>query len=74
MQAKPKSAQSELFKTPLAKIIKIRHPLCILASRINWTGLDNTFGTLYSEGKGRPAKPTRLMVGPALLKTHIQFK
>lgn len=68
MQAKPKSVQSELFKTPLAKIINTKHPLCILASRINWTEFDNTFGSLYSEGKGRPAKPTRLMVGLHYLK------
>ncbi len=68
MQAKPKSGQAELFKTPLAKIINTKHPLCILGAKINWSEFDKAFGPLYSEGKGRPAKPTRLMVGLHYLK------
>ncbi len=51
MQAKPKSLQAELFKTSLAKIINIRHPLCILGAKIKWHELDKTFGPLYSEGR-----------------------
>ena len=68
MQAKPKSGQAELFKIPLAKIINTKHPLCILGAKINWSEFDKAFGPLYSEGKGRPAKPTRLMVGLHYLK------
>ncbi len=62
MQAKPKSQQMELFKTPLNRIINTKHPLCILGAKIKWSEFDKTFGPLYCEGKGRPGKPTRLMV------------
>ena len=68
MQAKPKSLQTELFKTPLNKIIDTTHPLCVLGVKIKWSEFDKTFGPLYSEGKGRPAIPTRLMVGLHYLK------
>jgi IS5 family transposase len=68
MQAKPKSLQTELFKTPLNKIIDTTHPLCILGAKIKWPEFDKTFGPLYSEGKGSPAIPTRLMVGLHYLK------
>ncbi len=68
MQAKPKSLQAELFKTSLTKIINTRHPLCTLGAKIKWSEFDKTFGQLYSEGKGRPAIPTRLMVGLHYLK------
>ena len=37
-------------------------------SKKNWSEFDKAFGPLYSEGKGRPAKPTRLMVGFHYLK------
>ena len=68
MQAKPKSLQTEWFKISLAKIINTKHPLCILGAKIKWSEFDAAFGSLYSEGKGRPAKPTRLMVGLHYLK------
>jgi IS5 family transposase len=68
MQAKPKSLQAELFKISLSKIINTKHPLCILSAKIKWPEFDNAFGPLYSEGKGRPAIPTRLMVGLHYLK------
>jgi len=68
MQAKPKSLQTELFKILLTKIINTKHPLCILGAKIKWSEFDAAFGPLYSDGKGRPAKPTRLMVGLHYLK------
>jgi IS5 family transposase len=68
MQAKPRSLQAELFKIPLNKIINTQHPLCTLGTKIKWPEFDKAFGPLYSEGKGRPAKPTRLMVGLHYLK------
>ncbi len=57
-----------LFKTPLTKIINTKHPLCISGTKIKWLEFDKAFGPLYSEDKGRPAKPTRLMVGLHYLK------
>ncbi len=68
MQAKPRSLQTELFKIPLHKIINTRHSLCVLGAKIKWSEFDKAFGPLYSDGKGRPAKPTRLMVGLHYLK------
>ncbi len=68
MQAKPKSRQMDLFKTPLTRIINTKHPLCILGAKIKWSEFDKAFGPLYCEGKGRPGKPTRLMVGLHYLK------
>ncbi len=68
MQAKPKSQQIELFRVPLTRIINTNHPLCILGAKIKWSAFDNAFGPLYCKGKGRPGKPTRLMVGLNYLK------
>ncbi len=39
------------------------HPFVRLANVIDWSQFDQTFGKLYCEGMGRPAKPTRLLVG-----------
>lgn len=48
-----------------------KHPLYILASRIHWHLFEEAFLPLYSQNKGRPAKPIRLMVGLLMLK-HIR--
>jgi IS5 family transposase len=53
---------------PLDRIIDPSHPLAKLSGQINWASFDETFGSLYSPGMGRPAKPTRLMVGLHYLK------
>ena len=67
---KPKSSQhdqSDLFRSRLDQILDRQHPLFVLAGRIDWAVFDKTFGILYSE-KGRPGKPTRLLVGLHYLK------
>jgi hypothetical protein len=69
MQAKPRSLQTELFKIPIHKIINARHSLCVLGAKINRSEFDKAFGSLYSDGKGRPAKTTRLMVGLQSIST-----
>ncbi len=68
MQAKPKSGQTKLFSISLERIINRDHPLRRLADVIDWKSFDVSFGDLYSPGVGRPAKPTRLMVGLHYLK------
>ena len=68
MQARSNTPQMELFKTPLKKIINYKHPLCVLGEKIEWPEFDNVLGPLYCDGKGRPGKPTRLMVGLHYLK------
>lgn len=48
-----------------------KHPLFILANKIHWHIFEDAFLPLYSQDKGRPAKPIRLMVGLLMLK-HIR--
>lgn len=48
-----------------------KHPLYILANKINWKIFDDTFLPLYSQNNGRPAKPIRRMVGLLVLK-HLR--
>ncbi len=47
---------------------RTKYPLCILGAKIKWSEFDKSIGPLYSEDKGRPAKPTRLIVGFHYLK------
>ena len=68
MLKKASRLQGELFKTHLSKIINPGHPLCRLAAVIEWSEFDAAFGKLYCPDQGRPAKPTRLMVGLQYLK------
>lgn len=65
---KPKHQdQAELFRSRLDQILDRKHPLFILANQIDWSVFENKFGTLYAD-RGRPALPTRLMVGLHYLK------
>ena len=68
MQAKPRDAQGALYSVRLEVLCKETHPLVRPSKVIEWSQFDHAFGTLYSEGEGRPAKPTRLMVGLHYLK------
>jgi transposase, IS5 family len=66
-QALPETDQ-ELFRSRLENIVDARHPLVRLAGLIDWQQFEVAFGALYKDGIGRPALPTRLMVGLHLLK------
>ena len=68
MQAKPRDGQGELYSVRLDVLCNETHSLTRLAKVIEWGAFDQRFGKLYSEGQGRPAKPTRLMVGLHYLK------
>ena len=59
--------QAELFRSRLDQILDRKHPLFVLANQIDWSVFDQKFGRLYAD-KGRPALPTRLMVGLHYLK------
>jgi IS5 family transposase len=48
-----------------------RHPLYILANKINWKEFEAAFAKHYSQKMGAPAKPIRLMVSLLLLK-HLR--
>ena len=45
-----------------------KHPLYLLANKIDWSIFENTFKGHYSETMGKPAKPIRLMVSLLILK------
>lgn len=63
--------QLDLFRESLTAILNPRHELLVLASRIDWDGLEERFGATFVDDVGRPGLPTRLMVGLHLLK-HIK--
>lgn len=68
MQPKQQYETPDLFRTGLDQILNRNHPLYVLANQIDWSVVNKRFGPLYVEDKGRPGKPTRLMVGLHYLK------
>jgi transposase, IS5 family len=48
-----------------------KHPLFMLANKVNWQLFEDAFTPLYCSNNGRPGKPIRLMVGLLMLK-HIR--
>ena len=57
----------DLFRERLDAIIDLQHPLVRLAGLVPWPDFDAAYGRFYKP-LGRPAKPTRLMVGLHYLK------
>ncbi len=66
---RPGRASGDLFRERLDAIIDMRHSMVRLADLVPWADFDQRFGAFYKP-LGRPAKPTRLMVGLHYLK-HI---
>ena len=67
---KTPSDQSSFFFS-LQDTLSRKHPLYILANRVDWQRFEDAFSPLYCADNGRPAKPIRLMVGLLMLK-HIR--
>jgi IS5 family transposase len=69
MRPNEKSAtpRDDLFRLKLENLIDLRHELCRLAGRIEWSQLSDRFGALYAE-VGRPGVPIRFMAGLHYLK------
>lgn len=65
--SKQSSGGKDLFRERLDAIIDLRHPLVRLTGLMAWAEFDESFGMFYKP-LGRPAKPTRLMVGLHYLK------
>lgn len=64
-----KDEESKLsFSTRLEKILSNKHPLYILADKIDWSVFEKGYGSFYHEKVGRPALPIRLLVGLHYLK------
>jgi IS5 family transposase len=69
MHAKKRDqSQEELFKSRLDQMLDPRHPLFRLSSAIDWEYFEEEFGCYYTEERGRPGKPIRLLVGLHYLK------
>ncbi len=58
------------FYSTFEEQLSHKHPLYILANKIDWNVFEEAFAKLYSS-EGRPAKPIRLMVSLLMLK-HIR--
>ena len=61
---RPLSGKVDLFRERLEAIIDPHHVLVRLAGLVPWSRFEEAFGRFYRP-LGRPAKPTRLMVGGA---------
>jgi len=57
----------DLFRSRLDNIINMAHELVALSERIDWSYLDESASSFFSE-EGRPALPTRLITGLHLLR------
>jgi len=58
----------DLFRSRLEQILDRKHPLYVLANKIDWKRFDQSYGVLFAQKHGRPALPTRLVVGLHYLK------
>jgi len=65
-----KDNQQRLFFS-LEDTLNQRHPLYILANKVDWALFEREFSPLYCPDNGCPAKPIRLMVGLLILK-HVR--
>jgi IS5 family transposase len=68
LSTKKTSPQMGLF-TSLADQLDQKHPLYLLANRVDWSFFEDAFKKYYSEKMGAPAKPIRLMVALLILKS-----
>src|SRR3954466_8689902 len=70
LSKKKPTAQLGLFHG-LADQLNQKHPLFLLAHKINWSLFEDNFKKHYNEKMGKPAKPIRLMVALLILK-HVR--
>ena len=70
MLSRPDNCNQMGFYSTFEEQLNRKHPLYVLANRINWQQFEDAFSRLYSP-EGRPAKPIRLMVSLIILK-HIR--
>lgn len=63
-------SQKSLFFS-LEDSLNQKHPLYILANKVDWQMFDREFSVLYCHDNGCPPKPIRLMVGLLILK-HVR--
>ena len=65
MGPKPASPRTEaLFINRLDELINLKHPLVRLASLIDWSEIERTFGAHFTSARGHPALPISLYTSP----------
>jgi IS5 family transposase len=65
-----KKSQISMFFS-LKDTLDQKHPMFILAEKVDWQQFEDAFSPLYCSDNGRPALPIRLMVGLLILK-HLR--
>jgi IS5 family transposase len=68
MISKPKNSSQLGFYSTFEEQLDHRHPLYLLANRIDWQQFEDAFAKHYSATMGAPAKPIRLMVSLLIVK------
>jgi IS5 family transposase len=63
--------QKDLLRPALDQIINMKHPLVLLAGKIDWEFLDGRFRSVCLPGPGQPGLATRLVAGLFILK-HME--
>jgi transposase, IS5 family len=71
MLSKEKNTTQRSMFFGLEDTLNQKHPMYILANKVNWQLFEDSFTPLYCSDNGRPAKPIRLMVGLLILK-HLR--
>lgn len=69
MKSSPSASNVDAQLSALARQLNLSHPLVQLAESIDWRSFEDRFGRVAKPSGGRPALPTRLMVGLHYLKT-----
>lgn len=63
-----KSGHGDLFRSRLDQFINLDHELVRLADEIDWSWVEAKIASVYPSTTGRPAVPTRFIIGLFLLK------
>ena len=71
MLSKKKDTTQRSMFFGLEDTLNQKHPMYILANKVNWQLFEDSFSPLYCSDNGRPAKAIRLMVGLLILK-HLR--
>lgn len=71
MYTKPTRSNQQSLFFDLESQLNQKHPLYLLANKIDWNVFEESFMDLYCSDNGRPAKPIRRMVGQLILK-HVR--
>ena len=71
MYTKPTRTKQQSLFFNLESQLNQKHPLYLLANKIDWNVFEEEFKELYCANNGRPAKPIRRMVGLLMLK-HVR--